>query len=141
MPPNARQIRCYQHKCDVWRVSRSAPDSQGKCGDDVWTQIGAGISCLYEYTDNLSDIVEEGGRIKRVTVFTDDKIHFVIDADVKDGDIIKNVSMIADMPSPIYGEFHRTLGSGHATPSAGGRRANKVSFLAQTEEHPPTGVV
>ncbi len=42
--------------------------------------------------------------------------------------------------SPLYGEFHRVLGSPRVTPTTGNRRANKLKVMAQTLERVPAGV-
>ena len=138
---NARQIACYCHTVNLWSVASPINATTGVVGDDVYTLAYSGVKCRYEYTDNISDPIEGIGRTKRPTVFTTDKIHFDSAQPIGDNWIVKNVSILPDgTQSPLYGEFHRILGAPKVTPSAGNRRANKLSVMALSMEKPPDGV-
>lgn len=135
MPPNARQIRCYQHKCDVWRATRGAN------GYETWALISVDRICLYQFTPNVSDVIPGIGRVKRTSEFTNDTLHFVADENVKETDIVINRTILPDgTRSRMWGVGHRLLGDSQMIESSGGRRANKQSFPAQVEEQLPDGV-
>jgi hypothetical protein len=143
MPLNARQIRCYTHLCNVWRLSQGSVNPATKVkADGVWSLVASGIPCLYVYTDNVSDPLPGGGRVKRPSLFTDDHIKFAIDQDIREGDIVVNVSLQPNGAhvDSVYGECSRLLGQPKSVPSSGARRANFRAFLMMTEEKPPLGV-
>lgn len=138
---NQRQLACYRHTVNLWQPTRTINATTGAVGAETYALAYSGVSCRYEYTDNVSDPTEGAGRIKRPTIFTTDKIHFDSAQEVGDDWIVKNVSLLPDgSQSPLYGEFHRILGVARVTPSAGVRRANKQSVMAMTIEKPPAGV-
>jgi hypothetical protein len=142
MPLNARQIRCYTHLCNVWRTDALFFDATGEVSDDVWTKVASGVACLYVYTDNISDAILGAGRLKRPSLFTDDHIKFAIDQDIREGDIVVNVSLQPNGAhvDSVYGECSRLLGQPKSVPSSGARAANFRAFLMMTEEHPPASV-
>lgn len=138
---NLRQRLAYNHTVNLWSVDRTINSTTGAVGAETYTLAYSGVKCRYEYTDNVSDVVEGAGRTKRPTIFTTDKIHFDAAQEVGELWIVKNVSLLPDgSQSPLYGEFHRVLGVSHVSPSAGNRRANKRSVMAQTIEKVPNGV-
>ena len=141
MPLNNRQLLAYNHLVNVWRRIRGGPSALGKPAADVWSLIATNVKCHYKYTENISDPIEGGGEIKRPSLFTDDRIDFAADQDIRQGDILKNVSYTRNgAPSPLYGQMHRALGVSKVVPTSGNRQANKCSVLTQVIDKAPTGV-
>ncbi len=141
MALNQRQQAAYNHRVNLWQPSRVINPISGAVGAETYTLAYSNVACRYEYTDNVADPVEGVGRTKRPTIFTTDKIHFDSAQEVGADWIVKNISLLPDgSRSQLYGEFHRVLGVSKITPSAGLRRANKRSMMAQTIEKIPAGV-
>lgn len=135
MPLNSRQLRCYQHRCDIWR------GTFGANGYETWARVAVNVQMLYEFTPNVSDVIPGVGRVKRTSEFTNDTLHFAADQDVEEGDICINRTILpGGKRSRMYGVGHKLLGGSQMIESSGARRANKQSFPAQVEEDLPDGV-
>lgn len=141
MPLNVRQQHAYKHLVNLWKPVRSVNQATGKASAETYVLAYSKVPCLYQYTDNVSNPTQGVGRVKRMTIFTTDIIHFVQEQQIDEGWIVKNVSLLPDgTQSPLYGQFHRVLGVARVTPTAGARKANKRSVMCQVMEKTPPGV-
>src|SRR6267378_3708988 len=113
MALNARQKIAYKHLCNIYSVTRSITESTGKPGAETFTLMSSALSCLYEYTDNIDAAIEGMGQVKRPTIFTTDRVHVEANTNVKDGWIVKDLSLLPDgvTHSPTYGTVHRVKGA------------------------------
>jgi hypothetical protein len=93
------------------------------------------------FTKNVSDPTQDVGRIKRMTIFTTDEVHFDAAQQIDEGWIVKNVSIQRNgRNSNLYGQFHRCLGVAQVIDSTGRRDPNYRSMMMQVLEKIPPGV-
>lgn len=137
-----RQTIAYRHKCDLWQPTRTINASTGAVAAETYTLAYSGVSCLYDYTDNYSDVSPGAGRVKRPNLMTTDKIHFDSNQTLSDGWIVVNRTLLPDgSRSTLYNAASRVLGSPNVAESSGNRRAQKQLVYATTLEKPPATIV
>lgn len=129
------QQKAYTSRMNIFRATRSRNAATGEVGDDVWGLVAANIPCAFLYTPNDSDPTGVG-RIKRRTALTEDRIEMEVTVDIKDQDIVKDVTP----GSPNAGTFHRVAGVPRLLESQGVRKTNHLEIQAMQEEKPPEGV-
>lgn len=137
-----RQIRLYQHRVNVWRKEAKTFDAKGKPSADVWKLISKNIRCLFVPKSKFAEVLAGAGRVDPASRRTNQEIHFVLGQDVRQGDILVNVTLdrFGRKVPGYYGTFYATLGLPEDVPSVGNRRANYRGFEIQQQEKPPTGI-
>lgn len=140
MALNPRQMRAYKDLVDLWAPSRTV-DTSGEPSGDTFTLVASNVVCKYEYTDNISDPTSDVGRVKRPTIFTDDKLHMEAAQQCGEGWMIVNRTLLSDgSQSSLYNQVHRCLGVARVNETRGVRRANKRSLMITVHEKPPTAI-
>ena len=136
-----RQIAAYRHLIHIVRVSETINSTTGAVGAETYTLVQQNVPCLMVPTDNVDTVVQGGGRLKNPSLFTMDTFHMEVSIDIRDADIIKNVSVYPDgTPTPENGTYARVLGAPKHIASAGNRRANKLSIRTMSIEKVPAGI-
>jgi hypothetical protein len=137
-----RQRQLYRHRVNIFREFHPIDGATGVPQPPYWKMLYVNVPCMYNYTDNISDPIDAVGRIKRNTLFTDDKLQLGVDQDIQDADVVMNATFYPDgKPTELYGQIHTVLGTYKATFNTGFRRPNKRSVLIAVMEKPPQGIL
>lgn len=121
---NARQLRAYRSRVDVWRKGTRTFSGTGAPTEAAYFRIRTAMPGLWDYTQNDSDPTQVG-RIKRRTALTEDGFHAEVNEDLRDTDILVDVSLLADgSNSPNIHTMARIQGEPRKIPNFGGRRVN-----------------
>ena len=141
MSLTARQQISYQHLFHIIHVTRSVNTSTGVPGVETYTLGPTFVPALSKPTDNIDTVVEGAGRVKTPNVFTMDFVWMESSTNIRDADIIKDVSLLPDgSQSPNYGSYSRVLGAPKRTPASGNRNANELMIRVMTMEKVPAGL-
>jgi hypothetical protein len=137
-----RQSIAYKHTVDLWQPTRTINATTGAPSDESYTLAYSGVKCLWDYTNNYSDVPTAAGRVKRPNLMTTDSIHFESSQQVEEGWIIVNRTLLPDgSQSQLYNDVSRILGSANFAESSGNRRANKKVMYATTLEKAPSTIL
>lgn len=134
-----RQTAAYQHLLCIIRPSASINASTGLPGDFTYALIASNVPSLFVGSPNIDTAIEGAGRFKAATLLTMDEWRMAADVNIRDADIIKDVSILPDgTHSQNYGAYARVEGAPRIFPAAGRRQANCLSIKTMTMEKVPT---
>src|SRR5882672_11904186 len=134
MALNPRQLACYVHRADVWRITRPVAGG-GTPGDDVYVRVYQEQRVHFGWTDNISDASDIAG-IKRPSVFTTDHMTADMALTIKADDLIVNVTP----GDPLFGSANKAQGDPKIVRGGGNRRVNSQQIQIFSEPHPPAEV-
>lgn len=86
MALNRRQTLLYQHRMAVYRKTRNGS------GDYVYQIVHASLPCYFFNTTNSDQPAAGAIRVKQDNIFTYDQVHFEAGLDIKDEDVLQNIT-------------------------------------------------
>lgn len=127
-----RQQIQYTGLAQVWRQIPNA------MGDAVWFQVISNMPCYLYTTDNMDNPAEGVFQVKDSTIFTDNRLHYPVQAPIYSQDKVYYQGPNAlNPPSPDTGSWFTVMGQGRNRPSAGLRNANQSQVYLNPDKSPP----
>ena len=139
MALSRHQEHVYTHSCNVWRRAVSTLTQGGHkeiTGSSGYVLVASAVPCHFEIGKGMSVPRQGAGRVDYDIMVTSDEVHFGVDADVQNNDVVKMTAP----GHPANGLFFTFLGEPQRLGQLGRRYPGRKTMMAARLPEAPQGV-